>query len=69
MIHEKHIIDILLVEDNADDVMITKRALKEAGIVNKLWVVRDGQEAIDFLKREGDYEESEESHVARASIA
>lgn len=52
---DKHIIDILLVEDNPDDVMITKRALKEAGIVNKLWIVRDGQEAVDFLRREGEY--------------
>lgn len=52
---ERHIIDILLVEDSADDIMITKRALKAAGIVNKMWIVRDGQEALDFLKREGEY--------------
>ena len=49
------IIDILLVEDNLDDVEITKRALKQAKVINNLHVVRDGQEAIDFLFRQGEY--------------
>jgi len=53
----ENIIKILLVEDSADDVAIAKRALKAANIVNKLWVVRDGQEAIDFLKNKGQYED------------
>ena len=40
---------ILLVEDNPADVMITQRALKESGLAVQLIVVRDGQEAIDYL--------------------
>jgi CheY-like chemotaxis protein len=44
---------ILLVEDNPADVKITQRALKESGVPAELLVVRDGQEAIDYLLRQG----------------
>jgi CheY-like chemotaxis protein len=40
---------ILLVEDNPDDEALTLRALKYNNIVNKVIVVRDGAEALDFL--------------------
>lgn len=40
---------ILLVEDNPDDEQLTLRALKHNNIVNKIVVVRDGVEALDFL--------------------
>ena len=40
---------ILLVEDNADDVDLTLRALKKYGIRNEIVVARDGQEALDWL--------------------
>ena len=40
---------LLLVEDNEDDVFLMKRALKEARIANSLYVVEDGQEAMDYL--------------------
>jgi CheY-like chemotaxis protein len=55
------IIKILLVEDNPDDVDITKRALKEARIINNLWVVRDGEEALDFLRHQGIYQDHSSS--------
>jgi len=42
-------INILLVEDNPDDVLLTKRALSKNNIVNDLVVVNDGQEALDYL--------------------
>src|SRR6185295_5252502 len=42
-------VQILLVEDNPDDVDITKRALSKSRVANELHVVRDGQEALDFL--------------------
>jgi chemotaxis family two-component system response regulator Rcp1 len=44
---------ILLVEDNPADVKITQRALKESGLPVDLIVVRDGQEAVDYLFRQG----------------
>jgi len=45
--------DILLVEDNPDDVLLTRRALKKNNILNSLVVVSDGQEAFDFLFGDG----------------
>ena len=45
---------ILLVEDNPADVAITQRALREIGFPAELVVVRDGQEAIDCLLRQGE---------------
>jgi CheY-like chemotaxis protein len=44
---------ILLVEDNPADVLITQRALRESALAVELLVVRDGQEAIDYLLRQG----------------
>src|SRR5215210_7371242 len=46
---------ILLVEDNADDEELTLRALKKNHIGNKVFVVRDGAEALDFLFCTGSY--------------
>jgi two-component system, response regulator len=46
MVREK---EILLVEDNDNDVFLTRRALEKANIVAKLVVARDGVEAIEYL--------------------
>lgn len=40
---------ILLVEDNEDDVLLTQRAFRKAGVPNEVVVVRDGQEALAAL--------------------
>ncbi len=48
-------ISILLVEDNPDDIMITKRAFKKGKIKNELHVVRSGEEALNFLYKKGEY--------------
>ena len=40
---------ILLVEDNEDDVLLTQRAFRKAGISNELIVARDGVEALNAL--------------------
>ena len=49
------VIQILLVEDNPGDIRLTQEALKEGTIRNELHVVKDGVEAIEFLKRKGKY--------------
>jgi chemotaxis family two-component system response regulator Rcp1 len=48
-------IDILLVEDDPADVVLTKRALQDTKLLNTLHVVSDGLEALEFLRGEGDY--------------
>jgi len=48
-------VEILLVEDNPMDVIVTREALKEGKVCNNLNVVQDGEEAIQFLRREGQY--------------
>lgn len=46
---------ILLVEDNPADVVLTRAALEEAKFANDLHVVGDGEEAMRFLRREGEH--------------
>lgn len=46
-------IEILLVEDSPGDVRLTREALSEAKVANRLHVVIDGVEAMDFLLRRG----------------
>lgn len=46
-------VEILLVEDNAGDVRLTREALKDAKVLNTLHVARDGEEATEFLFRKG----------------
>ncbi|HRQ58932.1 MAG TPA: response regulator [Azoarcus taiwanensis] len=50
---------ILLVEDNPQDEMLTLRALKKANVVNRIDVVRDGQQALDYLFRQGEFAQRE----------
>lgn len=52
---EGKVIDILLVEDNPADVRLMMEILKEGKVLNRLHVVRDGVEAMEFLHREGAY--------------
>lgn len=44
---------VLLVEDNLDDIEITRRAFRRVGRINDLFVVRDGEEATNLLFRAG----------------
>jgi len=48
-------IDILLVEDNPDHAALTMRALRDGNMMNEIFWVKDGQEAVDFLDRSGRY--------------
>ncbi len=48
-------VELLLVEDNPTDAELTLRALRGRGLRNEVVVVRDGQEALDFLFSQGAY--------------
>jgi len=46
---------ILLVEDNSQDEKLILRALHKANLANQVDVVRDGQQALDYMFREGEF--------------
>jgi CheY-like chemotaxis protein len=48
-------VEILLVEDDPGDVMMTREAFQDYKVQNQLHVVSDGAEAMAFLRQEGDY--------------
>ena len=48
-------VEILLVEDSPGDVRLTKEAFREGKVLNTLHVASDGVQAMDFLRRQGDY--------------
>lgn len=58
MTEEARPVRILLAEDSEADIRLTQEALKESKIRNDLFVVRDGIEAIDFLKQTGGYKDA-----------
>lgn len=54
---------ILLVEDNASDEKLTVLALKKCAVANRIFVVRDGAEALDYLFATGVHAGQEASEV------
>ena len=52
------IVDVLLVEDDEGDVLMTREAFEHYKIRNKLHVVTDGEQAIQFVRRQGDFAEA-----------
>jgi CheY-like chemotaxis protein len=48
-------VEILLVEDNPNDVELTLRALKKNNLTNKVQVVKDGAEALEYIFANGAY--------------
>ena len=50
--------EILLVEDNPGDVVLTREAFREGRLAHRLSTVEDGEEAMRFLRREGKYHDA-----------
>jgi len=48
-------IEILLVEDNQGDIMLTKEAFKDGKVANSLHVVDDGEKALMYLRKQGEF--------------
>jgi CheY-like chemotaxis protein len=61
-------VKILLVEDNEGDILLTLEALKEAKIYNGIHVVRDGEEAMQYLRKEGRYKNEETPNLILLDI-
>ena len=59
---------ILLVEDNPDDEALTLRALKKHNIGNKVFVVRDGAEALEFLFCTGAYADRDPNDIPQVTL-
>jgi chemotaxis family two-component system response regulator Rcp1 len=53
MVNENRPVEILLVEDNPGDERLTREALKEGKVYSNLHWVKDGVEAMEFLRRQG----------------
>ena len=49
------IVDVLLVEDDPGDILMTREAFEHHKIQNKLHVVTDGEQALQFLNQTGEY--------------
>ncbi|OCC16569.1 response regulator receiver protein [Dissulfuribacter thermophilus] len=49
-------VDIVLIEDNPDDIELTLRAFKKYNLTNKIIVLRDGEDALDYIFSRGKYE-------------
>ena len=58
-------VEILLVDDSAEDVELTIRALRRSKIVNEIQVAEDGAEALDFLFSRGSYQDRTLLHLPR----
>jgi len=50
---ECNIVEILIVEDTAEDLELALRALRKSNLANRIQVARDGEEALDFLFCQG----------------
>ena len=48
-------VELLLVEDNEDDIVLIEEAFVEAKLMNVIFTVRDGEEALAYLRQEGQY--------------
>lgn len=52
---ERHVAEIVLVEDNPNDEELALRALRKYNLANHIHVVRDGVQALDYIFCEGEY--------------
>lgn len=58
-------VDILLVEDNKDDLELALHALRKERLANRIQIVRDGEEALDFLFCRGQFSDRAPNHQPR----
>jgi two-component system response regulator len=61
-------VEILLVEDNPNDVELALHALKKNNLTNRIHVVRDGADALDFIFCTGDYADRNDQHCRQPRV-
>lgn len=62
---DKNAVEILLVEDDPADVELTIRALDRHHLANKVFVTKDGEEALDFIFCRGGYAERNKNNIPK----
>lgn len=60
---EAEAVEILLVEDDEDDIYLTKKAFEQQKVANNLHIVNDGVDAMEFLNQEGEYEDAKRPDI------
>lgn len=61
-------VDVLLVEDNPNDAELTLRALNKNNFINKIFHVKDGAEALEFIFATGQYSERNVEHLPKVML-
>jgi CheY-like chemotaxis protein len=61
-------VDILLVEDSDSDAEMTMRAFRKSNFVNRLYRVRDGVEALDFVHCRGEFVDRDPQHMPKVLL-
>lgn len=61
-------VDILIVEDSAEDLELALRALRKANLASRVEIARDGEDALDFLFRTGPHADRPANHVPRVVV-
>ena len=58
MINKGRVAEILLIEDNPGDAILTQRAFRQARIANNITVAKNGEDAMEILHRRGKYSDA-----------
>ena len=59
---------ILMADDDDDDFLLTQKALKESKLLNQLIRVKDGEELVEYLRRDGRYEDKDDVECPRPGV-
>ncbi len=59
---------ILMADDDDDDYLLTKKALKESKLLNQLIRVKDGEELLEYLRRDGRYKGATDADAPRPGV-
>lgn len=60
--------DILFIEDNANDIELTLRALKKNNVANNIQIIKDGEEALEYIFATGQYSERDKKEKPKVIL-